>query len=200
MPDLTDDAWVISHSPIEAEKLHALGFITLAWNGAEIALFFLFAGATGLNGRLAWALTHEMGDVSMCNRIKDILPLGALGVAVTDAILHSIELYDRNRMNRNQLSHFMPSGGKDGIEFWRKKGPEIKPQPFASELKDIRRVGDEIISMQEYMTAVGNHLSALFHRQQPKSLPEKPPLPERLWTPPPPDPKGRKRPLQSSQG
>ena len=67
---LSDDEWIKSHSPIEAEKLHALGLITFMWNACEYKLFELFHLTFGITPQLAWLLVHDLGSVSISDRIK----------------------------------------------------------------------------------------------------------------------------------
>jgi hypothetical protein len=70
---LIGDPWIDSHSPIETEKLHALGYITFTWNVCEFHLFDLFCLTFGMPPNLAWMLAHDLGDVALSNRITAYL-------------------------------------------------------------------------------------------------------------------------------
>jgi len=43
MSELDRDRWILAHSPIEAKKLHAIGYISLRWNACELWLRVLLA-------------------------------------------------------------------------------------------------------------------------------------------------------------
>ena len=111
-----------------------------------------------------------------------------------DAIEHCLKVYDINRLNRNQLTHFLPSAFTNS-DLARLKGPRFDPQPIPDTLEDMRRVADEVILLVNYLGGIVNLINKRQVSEKPDrilpSLPDKPPLPERLWKPPPP-PQGRK--------
>jgi hypothetical protein len=101
-----------------------------------------------------------------------------------EAVEHALAIFDVCRINRNQLTHFMPSAGREGIEFWRNKGPRIEREIVPNDVADLRRVADEIRSLNNYLAGVGNHISGCRYRSpEIPLLPDKPPIPERLWRP-----------------
>jgi hypothetical protein len=206
---MKDDPWIKSHSDIEPERLHAIGVVTYAWNSCQALLFIFFATLTGLPGRVTRAIIHEMSDAALIARLRDILATGGFrnDPELNAAILYALEMFDINRVNRNQLTHFMPSGKRDGkIEFWRNKGPELLRQAFPSNIDDIRRVAEDILTLRNY----ANNVSALAIAKQlhahgaqiagPLPLPDKPPLQKPLWRSQGQNHKGPKPPPGSSQG
>lgn len=194
MQEHKPDPWILEHSPIAPSKLHALGAITLFWNQCEMGLFLIFAGATKIDSNVSFALTHEMGDVTVCNRIREILELTDHSDGVKNMVIHVLKVYDINRQNRNQLTHFMPGPGDSGMmQFWRQKGPKLEPQPLPCELKDIRRVATEILALSRNLVEIGMYFLNHPYGNVRRPLPEKLPLPDKLWKPPPPDRSKRKR-------
>ena len=195
-----DDIWISSKSSeTDAKTLHALGSISLIWNACEYGLLALFCAATNTGARLAWIIIHDLGDVSISNKIRDALILSKNSEDKKGAILYALELYDVNRLNRNQLTHFLPLVGLDGLALFRQKGPFIWPEWFPSDLKSVRRVADELAVLANYLSDVGNYFIAKMKGTAPEPLPERPPLPERLWKPRPQGQPKRQPPPESSQ-
>ena len=199
----TDDPWIAQRNPIEAEKLHALGYITFVWNMCEFHLFNLLCLVFGLPPRLAWILVHEMGDVSMSDRIQSFLELG---YANQDAIKPEIEViqnalaaYDVCRQNRNQFTHFQLSLDPEDnrIVLARQKGPKFERVAFPDDLQTMRRVGDEIFGLNLFLNQINlylrNHGTA-----EAVPLPDRVRAPELIWKPPPQAAPKHKRPPKSS--
>src|SRR3977135_2597510 len=67
---LSDDPWILEHSVIDPERLHALGMITLFWNQCERNLWHLFCLVFDFHPRVGWIIAHDMGDVAICERIS----------------------------------------------------------------------------------------------------------------------------------
>lgn len=198
MADL-DDLWISSKSDkTVAETLHALGVVSLIWNACEYGLLPIFCAVTNIDTRLAWIIIHDLGDVATSNNIRDALATSKHSVSEKEAILYAIDLYDMNRINRNQLTHFMPIFGLDGLALFRQKGPFIWPEWFPSDLKSVRRVADELEVLCAYLSDVGEYFTKM-KGTAPGPLPNRPPLPERLWKPPPPNRPKRKSPPRSSR-
>jgi hypothetical protein len=206
MTDFADD-WIRKHESIDSKICHALGFINIVWNACEHGLLPLFRAVTNLRGQEAFILTHDMGDVTLTNKIREFLPLRKDFLPAEKLmILSALEGYDVNRVNRNQLSHFspVPSGsvlsvGKD-LQFYRRKGPRFLADAIPSDLTSIRRVADDLVMLAAYLGALNRYLHGKHEKLPPMPMPGKLPLPERLWTPPPPNPQGRKRPPGNSPG
>lgn len=188
MTEFTDN-WIAEHSPIAAEKLHALGVVNFHWNSADIALKLLglrfgYGGKSSFDAN--WATVHDAKDVTLCDTIRTNVAARQMAQPIKDAVLYALHIYDINRQNRNQLSHFMPHGlaGSDLANF---DGPEFRPKPFPDSTKDIRRVADEIVDLVRYLSDLLNYfpasLQALLRGAQ-IPLPTIPPEPKKLWNNP----------------
>lgn len=195
------DQWVQSNSPVEPEKLHALGLMTLRWNSCELGLKILFAGVTRTTMLMAWAITQGMGDIAICDVVREVISKIPEDEPAREHVLHALEIYDINRINRNQLTHFLPSGSSDGLQFMRAKGPAYNPQPFPSSLADVRRVAEDLAKLSAYLAGLANWFAARTYKNYqhpPGPLPEKPPVPDKLWKPAPPSQPKRKSQPQAS--
>ena len=91
---LSDDPWIAEISdPIDPERLHALGVITLFWNHCERNLWFIFITIFELHPRIGWILAHDIGNVALCERIRErVKLLKGPGVEVDDLIADSDEV------------------------------------------------------------------------------------------------------------
>jgi len=186
--------------------------MAVAYNLAESSLFFLFCQVSRLPGRLARILAHDLQSPAICQRINEITSIDGLSAPETkEFIQHATALFDANRTNRNQLTHFLPTLGTDGVELRRNKGPRLERDVIPSSLDDIRRVADDIRRMNGYLVELGSWLSKFNSGRSldddedaTTPLPEKPAIPERLWKPPAhpssPNRKKRQRQPRSSQG
>jgi hypothetical protein len=198
MANLSRDPWIKAHSPIDAEKLHALGVVNFRWNITEFILkiFSMRFGGGGKGSFDAnWAELHDEGDIALWQMIEANVTAGPWSQDIKDAVIHGIRMYEACRINRNQLSHFLPKG-LAGSDLARLKGPDFDPQPFPDSLADIRRVAEEIEALIAYLGGLFNFFRARFQnalRRAPTPLPAKPPLPKTLWHIPPPPPKPRRR-------
>jgi hypothetical protein len=200
MTDDLDDAWITLNSEIAPEKLHALGVVTYRWNACEVALKSLLVGLTGAEFFNIWAIIHEMGDVAISSAAREILLWSKFPEPVVKAVEFGFKLYEANRINRNQLTHFIPAY-VEGSDIARLKGPRFKPETFSDSTEDLRRVADDILELENYLSAVITNVYA--PRNPGAILPPLPgiiPLPERLWKPPPPNPPKRKEQPDKDQG
>jgi hypothetical protein len=182
---LSDDPWIAEISdPIDAERIHALGVITLFWNHCERNLWFIFNAIFELHPRIGWILAHDLGDVAICERIKERLKLlNNPGAEVDDLILNALEIYDACRINRNTLTHFTVRAADDGtISFVRTKGPVPIQHPLPSSLEDIRRVATETKILSQYLWHLYRALGGDGSEEK-IPLPPKLAVPELLWKP-----------------
>jgi hypothetical protein len=195
---MKDDAWIRANSELDPDVLHALGVIGLRWNSCEFGLKMLFSLATNIGYPNALLITQDMGSVSISNIIRGTKELPKRFPKNVDDVFFALDLFEINRLNRNQLTHYLPAGNQSGeTEFRRNKilggiGGELIP----NSVSDVRRVAEEIRALRSYLAQLHNHLTNL-HYTAVYPLPERPPLPERLLKPPPPDqpkPKPRQKP------
>jgi hypothetical protein len=188
---LSDDPWIAEHSYIDPERLHALGVITLWWNHCERNLFFLFCFVMGCTPRVGWILAHDLGDVSISTKIKEMLKLRPIAPDMDELLLCCLQVYDVCRINRNSLTHFtasVPNPQADAATiaaapFVRMKGPSPEASPLPSSLKDVRRVALEVHYLSVYLWKT--HKALLARREgKPTELPPLIAVPELLWKPP----------------
>jgi hypothetical protein len=181
-----DDPWIEKNSIIDPERLHALGVITVFWNHSERMLFFLFCFVCKFTPKFGWVLAHDMGSISLIERITEVLKIRPLADDEQELLMNSLKIYDICRQNRNLLTHFTVNRSKeadDEFVFLRTKGPSAAPKQFPSSLEDIRRVALEIQTFSVYLHKIWK---ALIHREVDNSTPLPPiiELPELLWKPP----------------
>ena len=186
---MNDDIWIAQRSLIEPEKLHALGVVTFFWNSAEIGLFNLFEAVANLPAKQARILIYDLQVPAIIDRIKYLLPQSGLSKDVVDSVEYALKIFDVCRINRNQLTHFAPVGMATGIEFWRIKGHEWTRNVVPNSVDDIRRVAEEITTCNNFVAVVAMHIYEIRTGGEQRSLPDRPPLPERLWKPPSPSPR-----------
>jgi hypothetical protein len=196
-----DDPWIDANSIIDPERLHALGVITVFWNHSERMLFFLFCLVCKFTPQFGWVIAHDMGDISLTERITEVLKIRPLADDEQDLLLNALKVYDVCRQNRNLLTHFTvnrANGADDEFVFLRTKGPSAAPKKFPSSLEDIRRVAFEIQTLSVYLHRIWK---ALLHRGADKATPLPPiiELPELLWKPHPPTDADTPLPPKSSQ-
>jgi hypothetical protein len=183
------DPWISEHSPIDAEKLHALGTITFYWNECEIGLYILFSMLSGLDWAKAWAIGNELREVSTASALRALSNLSANDEPVKSMIRETIVLYDRNRINRNTLTHFTVGSGQGDVEFLRVRGPVWLPKPIPNDLADIRRVAENLKGLRDHFGHVANfflsrRVTATSGDLDP-AVPNVPALPDLLMPPPP---------------
>jgi hypothetical protein len=186
---LADDDWVKNASKIEPEKLHALGVITFMWNACEYKLFELFCVIFGITPQMAWLLVHDLGDVSISNRISAFLqnafpePNGVR--REIEVIENALEAYDVCRQNRNQFTHFALEHDLQAQQVYlrrQQKGPVLTRIPFPTELSDFRRVATELFGLNNHLNSIINYLRTSGQNPE-QPLPGIVPLPELLAKP-----------------
>jgi hypothetical protein len=191
MPDaFKDDPWIAANSEIAAAKLHALGVINYRWNTADVSLKSLLIGLTGAEFFKIWAIIHEMGDRAISTAASEIMLWSNIPQPVVTATEFGLKLYDANRINRNQLTHFAPAQIA-GSDLARLKGPRFHPQPFPDSIEDLRRVASDMADLLNYFSKLITVVYSRQYSQKPGGtlppLPDIIPLPEMVWRPPPPN-------------
>jgi hypothetical protein len=203
MENFDSDPWIVEHAPLSPEKLHALGYLTFAWNRSEYWTNLLFAEALGVAEELARVIIHDLGDITIWEKLRQIASTRDLPQEICGLLDYGARLHERNRVNRNQFVHAVGAGaiGQKDLALRRVKGPAMfKFEPIADDLSDLRRVGEEIDALRVFTTNLALYVHDVLQEDQPPTLPEKPPLPALVWTPLPPTPQKRKPPPQSSPG
>ena len=150
----------------------------------ERMLFLIFCFIFKFTPRFGWIVAHDIGDLSLSERIRELLKVQPLENEEQELILNLLDVYDACRQNRNTLTHFTVSPGSSGptadteFKFLRLKGPSPTPKEFPSKLEDIRAVAFEIKTLSLYMS---NIRMALIEREA--DLPAPRPLPPKVAVP-----------------
>jgi hypothetical protein len=171
---LSDDPWIAENSIIDPERLHALGVITLFWNHCERMLFLIFCVVFQFTPRFGWIIAHDMGDISLSDRIREILKVRpTLLPDEKELILNALDVYDVCRQNRNTLTHFTVniSSREDAeidFKFVRTKGPDPTAKEFPCTLKDVRSVAFNTKVLSVYLHKI---YQAIIDRQAGKDVP-----------------------------
>jgi hypothetical protein len=186
---ISDDPWIAEYSIIDPERLHALGAITLWWNHCERNHMLIFIHVLNLDRRRGWIIAHDMGDISMSDKIREAIKWGNYTPEWAQVIEAYLKIYDVCRQNRNALTHFTASIPSASIEhatsatFLRMKGVKGEANPLPSSLDDVRRVAGEIHNFVIYSWGMHKALDAL-RKGQPSELPPLVLPPDLLVKPP----------------
>lgn len=185
----SDDSWIAAVTKatgFEPDRFHALGVVNYRWQQAEHILRFFTIFLADIEITKARAIVHDIGDIALSNSIHELLRQNkTLSKDFREATVYALKIYDINRINRNQLSHFLPMPAGSTVTLRRMKGPRFNPQTIQASVEDIRRVADDIVILTKFLRGLSHILSALNVQHPPPALPDKPPLPEMLWKPPP---------------
>jgi len=198
MSDLNTDPWIQANSPLPADKLHAIGVIAFRWGRCELGLFLLLSAVAKLSRRDVWGMTHDLGDVSICDKIHTFALRRGYHPDGLALIKNALALYDRCRQNRNTVVHAWTFSRSLDPPLARRsrKAIEPEPTPFPSSLADLRRVADDIGGLETRLWL----LDCLLEEGMlngPITFPGIQPLPEILSTPPQPYSKEHSRPPRS---
>lgn len=197
---LDDDPW-ITDSIADPAKLHALGMVTVFWNMCEHALHGLFESVSRLPGDVSWAITHDMKDVTLCDKIMQMSIKYGFGDDGIDLIKNTIDVYDRCRLNRNQFTHFhfAYNGSVEPSRLERLKGPDRIRVEIDDRLDTIRRVADEILTLAANIVFVRSRVDRHYLHDEPITWPRRLDVPVLIWKLPPPEPPAQRRQPKSSR-
>lgn len=147
MTDAFSDPWINSISSISAERIHAVGVITIRWNQCEFELFHLFREISGLQEAEAWASFCGLRHQEILKKIKGLVEQRNYHTDLVALIDNVLLFLDNCRVNRNAVAHAWTSSMINGEKVLARKSrsrTKMDPIPFPSELLDLRRVADEI--------------------------------------------------------
>jgi hypothetical protein len=190
---LDTDSWIMENSPIEPERLHALGTINFYWSQSEFGFFCIFSLLCGLDvDRTAAAFggLSATAQIAAVKALSKTMPSQILfdkdGMAekLRDAIFHAAELFDANRKNRNAVVHAYFFQKRDAVAMQNrapKKSWDFKDIPCS--LGDLRATAMECKVLCAYLSGLLAHLFAL-NRPQGSFPRELPPLPNKPLPPP----------------
>ena len=189
------DQWIATNSPIDAQRLHALGAVIVRWNDCEKELFVLFGEMLGLPLKEVWVIAHDLGNIAICTKIKSLARAKNFSSAFQSAIENTLEVYNICLQNRNQLVHFWTSSLSGDLQLYRKskKADYTTPELFKSDLADIRRVAEDIKRLAYHMSALEAAINKTGRAAPNSPLPNKLTLPARLYSPPPQVPTKQKQ-------
>jgi hypothetical protein len=193
--ELSKDEWLVKRSPIHPAKLHALGVITFAWNTCELHLLFLFCTIFKIDTMKGRIIAHDLGDIAISDRIREMLVLYER--YESDIIENALDVYDICRQNRNSLTHFHTEKLDGELLLARIKGPRWTTHILPNEIKDFRRIADDIWDFSIWFRQIWRTMT-LRQDGMLAPLPGIRPLPELLWKPPHLDPKVQKSPRPPS--
>jgi hypothetical protein len=182
-PDLSIDEWMTANSELGHKRLHALGVITQRWNRAERWLFTIFCDVSGYDEAEAWALVYNSSTPAISERIRSLLKIRNYATEAP-LIENALEVFNVCRQNRNSVTHAWTRGlspdGQLALASKSKKADNLDADPFPSSLDDLRRVADEIESLNTRLWL----LSCFAEDAQPTESLEKLPMPILLVQPP----------------
>lgn len=170
---LSGDSWIATYSPIEPHKLHAMGYISYAWNACEQELLKMFGLVFAIPEQTAWTICHDMGDVSIANRIKAHAKLNLLKqVDLLEAIMAALDHYQICRVNRNSLMHAygVPDDTWSVSLVKQNNKAEKSYTQLRNDLWSIRRVGRETKNLRRFMILLNCALLQLRMGKHPPSL------------------------------
>lgn len=188
-----DNSWISANSPIEFEKLHALGVVVYRWNACELGMRTLLASLKGPPFAEVWKDHSKSKRKPLLVAVESAIAASFHHEEAKEAARYAVKLYEVNAENKNQLLHFLASGSIAGIKLYNNKTSNFSEiferQPIPSDLKDFRRVADEITACMRYITAMSNYLVEELYdptraRLDIRSLPLKPAEPSKHWASP----------------
>jgi hypothetical protein len=178
-PDLSIDEWMTANSDLDHKRLHALGVIMQRWNRAERWLFTIFCDVSGYDEPEAWALVYNLGTPQIAERIRSLLKIRNFATEAP-LIENALEVFNVCRQNRNSVTHAwtrgLSSDGQLALASKSKKADNLDAEPFPSSLDDLRRVADEIESLNARLWL----LSCFAEEGQPTSSLKRHPVPSLL--------------------
>jgi hypothetical protein len=182
---LSADPWIAKNSPLSADRLHAIGVVTVRWNDCELWLLLLLCSVSKIPRRDIWAMAHDLGDIAMCTRVKTFTVFRGYRDHGRALIENVLAVYDLCRQNRNSIVHAWTrfSGPNPPLARKSKKADNPEPSPFPSDLSDIRRVAEDIEELRARLWLLCCMIDD-GELAKPLTSPEKLLLPGLLWTSP----------------
>ncbi len=168
---LDKDPWIAENSPIEPERLHAIGVINFFWSQSEFGIFCIFSVLCGLDIDRTTAAFQSLSSRTLIEAIRNLartMPSQFLtdpdgrAEKLRDAICYATDLFEANRQNRNSIVHAYYSGRKTEIRLQNrspKKSWVFKDIP--SSLEDLRAISTELKELCAYLSGIIGYLFAL---------------------------------------
>jgi hypothetical protein len=193
--------WHTRYHPGYEKHLHALGVIAANYNHLEFALFALFYLFLDLGPATAQHLFAYLTNDKRIDILSKAVEAREKDLEVTDRILHFIQGFKICTENRNLLLHSMTEGANwnvlglayeiKAIMTFRKsaRGNPTKVNYLHLRLEDIRKAADQtydfdVFGLNIYLYVDARRSGGILTDQQGRTsrptLPEKPPLPDKL--------------------
>lgn len=175
------DDWISRDDEVALDRYyHALGVIHARWTVVELQFQQIIWRAMGVpEAQIGGAVTFDMGNVARANLLLTLIREIQKDAGAIDMVEHVAKLFNRNRENRNFLSHcriLHPDNTEWGevavLQGFRADG-KFRTKMYLAGLWEIRRVADDIRRMSVFFSAVVDA------PQWPASL-DRPPLPRTL--------------------
>jgi hypothetical protein len=166
---LSCDNWIRINSEIEAQRLHALGVVTFRWNVCENKLFALFWTPLDLPNEEAQVISHDMNLTDVTTRVRALASIKLKkDKKLIAAIKNGLQVFERCRTNRNQLTHFTfvlareSETGPFRLALARtSRKPEYRERvQFADSITDIRRVARDIRQLNAFLRTLERRAAA----------------------------------------
>ena len=192
---LHDDPWIAANSPIEPERLHAIGTINFYWSQSEVGFFCIFSILSTLDIDRTAAAFGGLSASAQIDAVKALaksmpsqFPFDKDGAAeqLKEAIFHAAELFDANKKNRNAVVHAYYFRKGDMVAMQNrapKKSWDFRDIPCS--LEELRAIASECKDLCAYLSGLLTYLFAL--NRPPGSsrrAGELPPLPDKPQRPP----------------
>jgi hypothetical protein len=177
----------------QREHLHALGVITASFNQLEFVLFLFFMDYLKLQPKLAQRLFVQIANNVRCELLIDAVELEETDAQIRGRALHFLKAFQILADNRNFLSHsqtIMNDPNQPHLTFG--KGSKRQPDVWSFAhltLPEIRQVADDIWTYWKFGSelrawmvtrATGGVMTFSDGQTITHTLPETPPLPDKL--------------------
>ncbi len=142
---------------------------TFRWNVCENKLFALFWTLLDLPPEEAQVISHDMNLTDVVNRVRALASIKLkTDTELIAAIANGLQVFERCRTNRNQLTHFTfvlaqdTETGPYRLALARmSRKPEYRERvPFPDSIKDIRRVARDIRRLNVFLRDVERRAAA----------------------------------------
>lgn len=175
------DDWISGADEVALDRYyHALGVIHARWTVVELQFQQVIWRAMAVpTADIGGAITFDMGNVARANLLLTLAREIRKDSATVDMVEHVAKLFNRNRENRNFLSHcriLHPGNSEPGevaiLQGFRADG-KFRTKMYMAGIWELRQVADEIKSASTY-------LGAVVDAPQWPALLDRPPLPRSL--------------------
>ena len=166
---LSDDEWIASNSPIDPDKLHALGVANFHWNIVDQLLQTILGNLEGAPGGFRSLPSKRLKKIQkmtshdVITAIRDGLGSKYNTDLSNDYINRVLDAADVCRKNRNSLVHFHVDGFYNQLQpMGLIKNYFFDHDPMPDTIAAIRQVAKDIEAVWKLMTAMLGQLTILW--------------------------------------